>query len=80
MSIIALISCVSQKVDYKTEAKNMYISSLFKKGIKYIENILKRNRQINHFLKNEKSAIKFQKIYFLEDKNELQQRREGDAA
>jgi len=39
MSTIALISCVSQKVDYKTEARNMYISTLFTKGMKYIETI-----------------------------------------
>jgi cytoplasmic iron level regulating protein YaaA (DUF328/UPF0246 family) len=44
MSIAALISCVSQKVTYKTEARNMYISSLFTKGLKYIENIFKPDK------------------------------------
>jgi len=44
MSNIALISCVSQKVDYKTEARNMYISTLFTKGMKYIETILKPDK------------------------------------
>ena len=43
MSTIALLSCVSQKVEYKTEARNMYISSLFTKSLKYAENILKPN-------------------------------------
>ena len=44
MSTIALISCVSQKADYKTEARNMYTSTLFTKGMKYIETILKPDK------------------------------------
>ena len=32
---VILISCVSQKVDYKTKAKDLYISTLFKKNMAY---------------------------------------------
>ena len=41
---IALISCVSQKATHKTEARNLYISSLFTKSLKYIETILKPDK------------------------------------
>jgi cytoplasmic iron level regulating protein YaaA (DUF328/UPF0246 family) len=44
MGNIALISCVSKKCLYKTEAKNMYTSSLFVKSLKYANDILKPNR------------------------------------
>ncbi len=35
MKKIVLISCVSKKLDCKAKAKNIYISNLFKKNIKY---------------------------------------------
>ena len=44
MSNITLLSCVSQKVFYETEARNMYISSLFTKSFKYTENFIKPDR------------------------------------
>jgi hypothetical protein len=44
MENIALISCVSKKCLYKTEAKNMYTSPLFVKSLKYANDILKPNK------------------------------------
>jgi hypothetical protein len=35
MRRIVLISCVSKKRTYKTEARNLYISPLFKKNLQY---------------------------------------------
>ena len=32
---VVLISCVSQKLDYKSKAKDLYVSSLFKKNMAY---------------------------------------------
>lgn len=37
MAKIVLISCVSKKLDYQTKAKNLYISDLFKKRLKYAQ-------------------------------------------
>jgi len=45
-----------------------------------VYNLYKCNRQINRFLKRKKSAIKFQKIHFLEDNNEKKQRRKKHVA
>lgn len=39
MGIIFLISCVSKKEKNKTEAKNLYISELFKKSYNYAKKI-----------------------------------------
>jgi cytoplasmic iron level regulating protein YaaA (DUF328/UPF0246 family) len=44
MAIIALISCVSKKCQYRTEAQNMYISPLFVKSIKYAKDILRPDK------------------------------------
>jgi hypothetical protein len=44
MVMVALISCVSQKVEVKSLARDMYISALFKKSLKYVETILKPNK------------------------------------
>jgi len=44
VATIALISCVSKKCQYKTKAQNMYISPLFIKSLKYINDILKPNK------------------------------------
>ena len=60
MSNIALLSCVSQKVTYKTEARNMYISSLFTKSLKYIENILKPD--ITYILSAKYGLLKLDEI------------------
>ncbi len=35
MRTVVLISCVSQKLDYTSKAKDLYISTLFKKNIAY---------------------------------------------
>ncbi len=35
MHTVVLISCVSQKLDYKSKAKDLYISALFKKNMAY---------------------------------------------
>lgn len=35
MRTVVLISCVSQKLDYKSKAKNLYVSTLFKKNMAY---------------------------------------------
>jgi hypothetical protein len=35
MKTIALISCVSQKLDHKAKVKDIYISPLFKKNMEY---------------------------------------------
>jgi len=32
---VVLISCVSQKLDYKSKAKDLYVSTLFKKNMAY---------------------------------------------
>ncbi len=32
---VVLISCVSKKLDYKSKAKDLYVSSLFKKNMAY---------------------------------------------
>ncbi len=39
MRTVVLISCVSQKLDYKSKAKNLYISTLFKKNMAYAEKL-----------------------------------------
>lgn len=39
MGMIFLISCVSKKAENKTEAKNLYISDLFKKSYQYAKKI-----------------------------------------
>jgi len=44
MATIALISCVSKKCQYKTTAQNMYISPLFVRSLKYVNDILKPNK------------------------------------
>ena len=41
MEKVVLISCVSKKCSYKTEAQNMYTSPLFVKSLKYASDILK---------------------------------------
>ena len=35
MKTVALISCVSQKLDKKAKVKDIYISPLFKKNMQY---------------------------------------------
>ncbi|MBT3727094.1 hypothetical protein HOG21_05450 [bacterium] len=37
MSKIILISCVSKKLNLKSKAKDIYVSSLFKKSLEYAE-------------------------------------------
>jgi hypothetical protein len=37
--LIVLISCVSQKLDQKAKAQDLYISSLFKKNLKYARSL-----------------------------------------
>lgn len=37
MNTIVLISCVSKKVSYKTNARDLYISPLFQMNLKYAE-------------------------------------------
>lgn len=39
MAKIVLISCVSKKLNYKSKAKDLYISSLFKKNLQYAKSI-----------------------------------------
>ena len=39
MSRIILISCVSQKLPYKTSARHLYISPLFKKNLAYAQRL-----------------------------------------
>lgn len=39
MKKIILISCVSKKLDKKAKAKDLYVSSLFKKNLKYAETL-----------------------------------------
>ncbi len=39
MRTVVLISCVSQKLDYKSKAKDLYVSTLFKKNIAYAEKL-----------------------------------------
>ena len=39
MENIVLISCVSKKLDKKTTAENLYISSLFKKNLTYAKSL-----------------------------------------
>lgn len=41
MKKVVFIACVSQKRDVSCKARNLYISSLFKKELKYAEDILK---------------------------------------
>ena len=62
MAIIALISCVSKKCQYKTKAQNMYISPLFLKSLKYV----------NHILKPTKTFILSAKYGLLETDKEIE--------
>jgi len=39
MRTVVLISCVSQKLNHKSKAKNLYISTLFKKNMAYTEKL-----------------------------------------
>jgi cytoplasmic iron level regulating protein YaaA (DUF328/UPF0246 family) len=39
MSTIILISCVGKKLQQKTETQNLYISTLFKKSLKYAKSL-----------------------------------------
>ena len=39
MKKIALIACVSKKLDYKSKAKELYISPLFQKNMVYSKKI-----------------------------------------
>ncbi|KKG11768.1 hypothetical protein EO98_16015 [Methanosarcina sp. 2.H.T.1A.6] len=39
MSKIVLISCVSKKLPYKTKAKDLYVSPLFKYNLKYAKSL-----------------------------------------
>jgi hypothetical protein len=41
---IVLISCVSQKRDYRTRAENMYTSTLFTKSLQYAKEILRPDK------------------------------------
>ncbi len=40
MRKIVLISCVSQKLHYRSKAKDLYISSLFKKNLAYARKLI----------------------------------------
>lgn len=44
MKRVVLISCVSQKRDYPCQARDLYISQLFKKSLDYAEKILKADK------------------------------------
>jgi hypothetical protein len=44
MAKIVLISCVSQKHNYRTKAEDMYTSPLFMKSMKYAKNMLKPDK------------------------------------
>jgi hypothetical protein len=44
MVTVVLISCVSQKAKVKSLARDMYISTLFKKSLKYTETVLKPDK------------------------------------
>jgi hypothetical protein len=44
MTKIVLISCVSQKRDYRTKAEDMYTSPLFIKSMKYAKSILRPDK------------------------------------
>ncbi len=39
MRTVVLISCVSQKLDYKSKAKDLYVSTLFKKNMAYTDKL-----------------------------------------
>jgi hypothetical protein len=39
MAKIVLISCVSKKLDHKSKAQDLYISSLFKKNLQYAKSL-----------------------------------------
>ena len=44
MKRVVLISCVSQKRDYPCQARDLYISQLFKKSLDYAEQVLKADK------------------------------------